>query len=316
MFEFKLEQSMSSTDKSRKELLISGYHRQQYKHNVPVDVIKECIKFYSNAIFWTLNTDELDSKLTFESGLKLPPMQIRNISIVPELYMHWEHFDREYLVFQIRIDSQSMKSANINKISFINRLKCIETDTSWMSHVVATNEFDKIASWSTYQLQWRKVAGNQELTFSNEIDILSIEYDNKMEVDVIHHASLINKRMRFEWNIDDVLLNKMKLAYKGQIFWSDLLGNRGAFAIYLAPNGITPKCKGQVMLGLQTLRMPIGEIQNVCFELRSRNGLLYARNKRINLESERLESRVESMYKTSMLKKLHTVKVIATFDLK
>ena len=102
-------------------------------------------------------------------------------------------------------------------------------------------------------MPWKYTNHHEKLTFCNEIQILSIEYNQDKEGNHDNAYKLpltlaANKNLRFEWLIDDALLDEIKHAYVGQIFWSKLFGDNGDFALYLAPNGTEPIYEGDVIL--------------------------------------------------------------------
>ena len=168
------------------------------------------------------------------------------------------------------------------------------------------NKHEWFLHWNTYQLPWTEIGDHQILTFSNEICILSVKYDdNQMEQQNIDHTPKISGEFGFEWDIDEFLLNKMKQAYNGQIFWSDLFGETEDFALYLAPNGTQGIYEGEVVLGLQALTIPNRQINNLCFEIRRKNGLLPTKSDVIDLFFDELKW-VGSTFETIKMKELQT----------
>ena len=103
----------------------------------------------------------------------------------------------------------------------------------------------------------------QNISFSTKFRILRIEYKSgKSPYYYPLNTSNLREQERFQWDIDQELLQKMKTALFGQRFCRlDVLSDSGMYSLFLYPNGRFRHpvwIEGKVVIGLNICALPNG----------------------------------------------------------
>ena len=57
--DWKMQRYCSVFDTKERNLLLCGYIREEIRTHIPTDVIRICVMYYDDVIYWTLEDDEL-----------------------------------------------------------------------------------------------------------------------------------------------------------------------------------------------------------------------------------------------------------------
>ena len=155
-----------------------------------------------------------------------------------------------YTVIMERYTLPDITSVNVN--IFMN---IYETNIHWRGNNTFT-EWSDSYSWRRDTLSLDQCLKYRQLTVTCDIEVLSINSYHSTSIKILRQITLTDNPTicRYEWKIDDEILNDFINAYNGQSFWSpDNFGPEGMFALYCCPNGCMSNDIGNCVLFIQAM---------------------------------------------------------------
>ena len=256
--------------RDNKVLAIAGYSRKNaLSQTIPDVILNLIVQFYNTAKFWTVSKETISAipkpELFLqgdESTLFGPSFIINSIPFQLRLQRTSDaHLLLELYLKNIPSDMNYVITATVV-------LYCAETKTEYRKF--ASLDKGSYVCWRYHALLFKEALDHTQLNLSADVEVLSIEEDeenekgDKTEAETSNLAwfkpveiNPYNEEIRYEWNVDQEILNEFKNCHNGVSFWApDRFGIGNNFCLYCTPNGCMPFDKGNCVLFIQSLALP------------------------------------------------------------
>ena len=208
-------------NKADHESLIYGYCRSV----VPIDIIKLILQFYNRSLFWMVSYAQfehlkamIDHDDEAVTNVRYTITTIQGLTISLELQLSGDA-KLNYAIQHATLPSD-IESMNVNIMMDI-----YEPNAHWRGNNTFTNWSSY--SWRRYTLPFVECLKYKQLTVGCDIEVLSVQYYGDMnenestKIDILRPITLKDDITicKYEWKIDDEILNDFINAYNGKSFW-------------------------------------------------------------------------------------------------
>ncbi len=203
-----------------RQLLFSGYIKQNFHQFIPNDIMQFIFKFYETSFTWFIEGESMEKfrNCKFKDVMHGPQFAMNGITF--ELTLCPQGWIRKgyiacYLELMDKLDAIKAISANITMC--IKELNLVyKASKTWNKKADGTGINDKMMPFADVKMM-------DSLTIDCYIDVLYIEYDPVLKLDPLILSPMIPviKDTEFIWNIDDILLTKIKNTGYKWIYQSD-----------------------------------------------------------------------------------------------
>ena len=204
---------------------------------------------------------------------------VNNIEFQIELYLNGKNEDEEgYVQFQVQLLTK-LSSFNIKSLVLFICLHCKEAHTSFKDPQIL-NKHNDIIKWPLYQLPISELSG--DTVFGYNIELLQMKYKNNSMLPYKnkngkqqlfgYRRLATTSRVRFEWNINEIIMKLFQQARCGKSYSSIDINNIWCLCCY--PNGNDQTSKGYLVLSLKLIRLPPNIrsiVANLKFETKAQN---------------------------------------------
>eukprot|EP01084_Bolivina_argentea_P271788 462542_1 len=195
---------------------------------------------------------------------KTKKLTINNIELTVELSANNEEKEDVYIQFQIILNKSP---SNVKLVILFYRIYCQPSRTLFKQSGILIKKKDKI-KWPSHQLALSEFTDKHNCKFNYDLELLQIKYNKdsllgglvgkKRSIDeqkLFRYRQLATtSRVKFEWNINDQVMQLFKIAKCGKSYSSIDVNNIWCLCCY--PNGNEIQYEGHLLLSLKLLRLP------------------------------------------------------------
>ena len=304
----------------KKPMLISGYSRQNYKHDVANDILSVIVAFFDPSQKWVISTKDFPIKHEHSNQYLFgESITIDGVKFQPQLEF-CEYGDKGYVVFRIRIKSFK---CNRNHCRFQLNVRCPRTNTQWIG-MLQKGRNSMPTGWEYYTLMRDECITHTQIVIMYDIDIFSMFYQPYSWSE--HRSNIISKpnmhilkpiqSERFEWKIDNELFIEFKKCRPGKVFWcDDYFGIGDNFILSCSPNHNIRLFDG-FTLRLSLIALP-GDTHRITIDYKMEliddiNGFSVEYEKKDQRLDANLSCTEQRMISTDEMRQLSSLKLVVT----
>eukprot|EP01084_Bolivina_argentea_P146172 256031_1 len=258
----RLHHKLTPESHQLKKVVVYGYFLQFVTLIIPEDIVRLCTRFYDEATYWTIESDQLQNCFTNKP-------QPDHISAPIFSSFHTSDIKLKF-VFQpsINQDKDSILyihyslNEKIAKTTIFSTMFCEQND----AHFKQTLELYAPPRWGSWnmpidgQTQWQTrqymvlmhldCKTLEEILICYHFEILSIEYVRNASLYYTKQISM-PKQVEFRWKIGKLLIKKLKAASPRQLFLSDSFDEiNNNWGLYIFPKDSKRLEEKQCKVGL------------------------------------------------------------------